>query len=382
VKKNRQSRLNILLLCYEFPPLGGGGSHVVHGLGREYVKMGHEVQVVTMSFKGLPKKEKVDGMVVHRVKGIRFKQSKCTFLEMIPYLFFAKRKVKQLHQNKALDVVHAHFIFPDGLLFSRIYKKIGVPFIITAHGSDVPGYNPGRFRLLHRLLLPIWKSVIRKTNAVICPSRTLKELIHKNIPLQEKLHVIPNGISLHKFRADRKKENVILLVSRLFKRKGVQYFLDAFKDIESGYTAHIVGDGPYLEILKKQALSIKQKVIFHGHLDNNSRTFKDLYETSRIFVFTSTMENFPIVLLEAMLAGAAIVTSDSTGCAESVGKTALLVPAENPEKIRAAIMTYILNPDKAASFGQKAKSRVDNNFSWEKVAMENIKILYAAIMEG
>ncbi|MGH7518333.1 MAG: glycosyltransferase, partial [Gemmatimonadales bacterium] len=59
--------MRILTLCYEFPPLGGGGARVVYGLSRELVSLGHQVDVVTMGPRGLPRRQEVHGVQVHRV---------------------------------------------------------------------------------------------------------------------------------------------------------------------------------------------------------------------------------------------------------------------------------------------------------------------------
>ncbi len=75
---------------------------------------------------------------------------------------------------------------------------------------------------------------------------------------------------------------------------------------------------------------------FWGHVDNDSQ----LYETA-IFFFTSEAENFPIVLLEAMIAGATVITSSGTGCAEVVADSGLLVPVRDPQAIRQALMHAI-----------------------------------------
>ncbi|MDW8146136.1 MAG: glycosyltransferase [Roseiflexaceae bacterium] len=52
------------------------------------------------------------------------------------------------------DVVHAHFIVPTGILAAAVRRISGLPLVITAHGSDVPGYNPDRFTRGHRLDCP------------------------------------------------------------------------------------------------------------------------------------------------------------------------------------------------------------------------------------
>ena len=61
------NKKRILMLNYEFPPLGGGASPVSYEIAKGYAKLGHKVDVVTMGFKGLPSEEKKEGMRIFRV---------------------------------------------------------------------------------------------------------------------------------------------------------------------------------------------------------------------------------------------------------------------------------------------------------------------------
>ena len=110
----------------------------------------------------------------------------------------------------------------------------------------------------------------------------------------------------------------------MFKRKGIQHFFNAVEGLSLDYEIHIVGDGPYLDELKGMAKVLTTPIIFHGFLKNKSKEFVNLMESSRIFVFPSESENFPVVLLEAMDAGMGIITTKDTGCEEVVGNAALL----------------------------------------------------------
>ena len=145
--------------------------------------------------------------------------------------------------------------------------------------------------------------------------------------------MIPNGIDCRKFSPNEVKEDRILMVTRMFPRKGVQHFLRALAAVRTDYEVNIVGDGPYLEKLRALARELAVPAKFWGTLDNSSTQLKELYETSRIFVFPSEAENFPIVLLEAMTAGLAIITTENTGSEEVVGDTALLIEAGNATAI-------------------------------------------------
>lgn len=361
--------MRILMLSYEFPPVGGGGAKVVYGLSEELVRLGHEIDLVTMGFDDLPSYEQVNGVNVYRVPCVRIKESVCSTPEMASYVFSAIHSVLKLVKRNHYNINHTHFIFPDGLVSFIIKRLAGLPYIITAHGSDVPGYNPNRFKFGHKLFSPAWGRITRSAEQIICPSESLKSLVIKHGP-NDKIAVIPNGIDINKFRPDANKRRRILLVSRMFERKGLQYFLRALEGLDLEYEVNIVGDGPYLRTLRQIAGELKITARFWGWLENTSRELKELYETSSIFVFTSESENFPVVLLEAMAAGMTIITTKDTGCAEVVGEAALLVEPRNPIAIRSALVKLMSNPDLCKEFGQAARRRLEYNFSWHAVAKQ------------
>lgn len=365
--------MNILKICYESPPLGGGGSKVVHGLSRQLARMGHSVTLVTMGYKGLPATEQAENFSIQRVPCIRSSRVVCHSHEMLSYLCMALPIVIKIANKKKYDIIHAHFIFPDGVLAFLVSRMTGLPYIITAHGSDVPGYNPDRFIHLHKLLYPLWKKIAGSCSQVICLSCYLESLVKKSLPTA-KTTVVPNGIELNRFSPSKKKSNRILIVTRMFKRKGIQHFLNAVDGLGLNHEIHIVGDGPYLSELKHQAKSISAKIIFHGFMDNKSEKFTDLLETSKIFVLPSESENFPICLLEAMAAGMAIITTRNTGCEEVVGDTALLFSPGDVNGLRDALLKYIENPSLCSRAGKMARRRLENHFSWEIVARQYVKI--------
>ena len=173
--------MRILEICYEFPPLGGGGSRVVEGLSCELVRQGHQVDLVTMGFHGLAREENYNGVSVHRVPCIRLDESVCRPGEMVTYLLMAFPYLLNLTHKNQYDLNHTHFIFPDGVLAYLLYKFRGIPYIITAHGSDVPGYNPDRFGFLHKVLMGMWRKIVNHAVYIVSPSRTLAQLIHSHI---------------------------------------------------------------------------------------------------------------------------------------------------------------------------------------------------------
>ena len=370
--------MKILMLNYEFPPIGGGASPVTYYLCRELVKLGVEIDVITMNYTGLKKFEKIDGINLYRVPCLRSKKEICHTHEMFSYDISAFFFVLKLMKKNRYDINHTHFIIPCGLVSYLLKKFNGIPYVITSHGSDVPGYNPDRFSLQHKLLKSIWGRIVKNANQIITPSNDLKNLILRNIDT-DNITVIPHGFYFEDFKP-RKKQRKILLVSRLFKRKGFQYFLEAIKDLDMDYEINIIGDGPYKEELMKKAKEVKPKVNFVGWLDNRSQEYKKFFEESSIFVFPSSQESFGVVLQEAMAAECAIITSNITGCTEVVGNTGILVNPKNPGEIREALLMLIENDNLRERLGKKARKRVEEKFSWKEIASRYLNI-YKDILE-
>lgn len=359
--------MRILMTSYEFPPIGGGGAAVVAGLSRQLVASGHEVDLVTMSFRECPLREDVGGVRVHRVPCLRRAKDHCTTPEAFSYAARAFPVMQGLLAQHRHDVIHAHFILPDGLLAWRLSRSTGIPYVITAHGSDVPGYNPHRLRLAHHLVRPLWKLVVDGASRIICPSEVLERLVLAQRPASRKTLVIPNGLQVGEYTPNGTKPKV-LAVTRMLERKGMQHLLTALSLTPIEPEVHIVGDGPFLPELRRQATELASPARFWGWLDNRSPQLRELYESSSIFVFPSEAENFPVVLLEAMAAGLAIITTEGTGCAEVVGDAGLLVPARDPKAISEALQRLVRDGELRRSLGAAARRRVEENFTWSAVA--------------
>lgn len=202
------NQMRILMLNYEFPPLGGGASPVSYEIAKGYVTLEHKVDVVTMGYKGLPKFEIVEGINVYRVPCIRSKKEICHPHEMLSYVFSAKLFLRKHMKTHKYDINHTHFIIPTGLVSLWLKKKYDLKYIITSHGSDVLGYNK-RFNKLYPLLKRPWKKIIKEAKVVVTPSKFLQGEI-KKITNEGKFAVIPNGIDM---ASKNKKGHIIITYS-------------------------------------------------------------------------------------------------------------------------------------------------------------------------
>jgi len=368
--------MRILMLNYEFPPIGGGASPVTLSLSRELVRAGHEVDVVTMGFRGLKARENIDGVNVYRVPSLRSRQDICHTHEMFSFDLMALPFCLNLVKKRQYDINHTHFIIPTSLVSYWLKKLTGLPYIITSHGSDVEGYNPDRFINLHKFIRPFWSGLANGASYLTSPSQGLKELILKR-DKGLKVKVIPNGFNPVKDGISNKaripEKPRILLVSRLFERKGFQYFLEAVRDMEFDNEINIVGDGPYRARLEEIAKRINKNIRFRGYIDSSSREYKSLYASSSIFVFPSKMESFGLVLLEAMAYGLAVITTSTDSLRGVGGDACLYVRPESASDIRSALEKLLKDRTLREELQQKAKERA-KRFTWPKITEEFLSI--------
>jgi len=368
--------MRIVTLTYEYPPIGGGGGAVAAALNKQLVANGHTVDVVTTGMSGLPRTEIVNDVTVHRSWCMRRHRHFTTALELSTTLWPAYRTAARVIEQARPDLIHTHFVFPSGIIARELSARFNVPYVLTAHGSDIPNYNPDRFGILHRMLAPMWRRTMRGAAAITSPSNFLGHLMQESLSLPFK--VIPNGYTPDSCvsKMPRPKRNLVLVVARLFPRKGVQHFIDSVASMTGDWEFVIAGDGPYMPALRERATRVGANVRFVGFIDK--QTLHGLYEEARILVFPSIRENFPMVLLEAMDAGCAVITTDAEGCAEVVGDAGVVFQKGNTEHLRQLLIELMNDPARCASLSRRAMQRADD-YRWHRIAAQYQELFEAVI---
>lgn len=366
--------MKILCMTYEYPPIGGGGANVAEPLAATLASRGHDLHVVTSGMRGLAAEDIKHQVKIHRVACLRRHRHYTTTPELATWLAPAYRTAVRLHKQRQFDVNHTHFALPSGLVSYLLFKRTGLPYVLTIHGSDVPGYNPDRFQLAHRLAQPVWRRIMKNSSKIVSASHFLKNLVHESMDLP--VEIVRNGFDTTASEVrPREKHNRILVVSRMFRRKGVQHFIDALQGVDHGWEVVIAGDGPYLPELKEQVRRLNITVRFVGFVQGE--TLAELYGTSKIFVFPSLQENFPTVLLEAMQAGCAIVTTNAQGCGEVIGDAGIATDPGQPEQIRAALLSLLGSEERIRQLGAAAQTRI-KRFGWPRIATQYETVLREA----
>lgn len=261
----------------------------------------------------------------------RIKEKKVRAL-LVPFLFLSL----YIHLFRLLpqfDVVHAHWIIPQGIVQS-FFKK---PYIVTGHGGDVTSLNKGILRKLKIRCL-------KKASYITVVSKHLKTEVQK-LYQTDNIDIISMGCKTENFGKQFRIPNyfnqgdkkVVLFVGRLAEKKGVTYLIEAMKEIDAKLV--IVGDGPLRESLETQAKEQGEKIVFLGAKTHDE--LKRIYASADIFVAPSItakdgdMEGVPTAIMEAMASGLPVVASASGGIKELIhdGENGLLVEEKNVDDI-------------------------------------------------
>lgn len=370
--------MKILVINYEFPPLGGGGGRASAHIAKELSKKGHEVKVLTSYFNGLPKKEKKEGYEINRILVFRHHLDRCSVIEMTIFMLGGSFSALKIAKSFKPKVVIAFFGIPSVPLAYLIKKLYNIPYIISLRGGDVPGFSPKELRFYHFALNPVISFLWRNSSAIVANSNGLKELALK-FSRRANIDIIPNGIDFEIFHPplSHAKKNIhqILFVGRMSKQKGIAYLIEAISKLPEEVNLDLVGDGPLrgeLEILAKN-LGVYKKIHFSGWLSQDEIIKK--YQEADLFVLPSLDEGMPNCILEAMACGLPIVATDVSGSRELIhsGKNGILVPPMDSKALAKAIQKC-LNDEFLKNQMKKIGQILVSRYSWEKVAEEYLKI--------
>jgi len=364
--------MNILMLNYEFPPIGGGAANAHFHILKEYTAVKNlKVDVLTSAPKpGLVSEQFDENIRIIKV-GIHKKNLHYwTKLEVIEWLFKARRYYRQLLKKNSYDLVHAFFGFPTGWLCYKTADKI--PYIISLRGSDVPGYNV-RLGLDYKILAPLFKKIWSSAALVVANSKGLKQLANEFMPALE-ISVIPNGVDTERFhpRNDRtiRRPVKLLTVSRLIKRKRINLLMEALKKLrENNIEAelNIAGEGALMQDLKTCAsqIGIAEYVNFLARVE--SERMPAVYRDNDFFVMSSEHEGMCNAMLEAMASGLPIVTTPCEGVEELITDNGIVVERSTAESIAEAVKKLAHEPQRYNEMSLAAREK-SQQFSWKKVA--------------
>jgi glycosyltransferase involved in cell wall biosynthesis len=381
--------MKILLLNYEYPPLGGGAGRATQNIAIELSRMGHDVDIVTSHTK-FSFNEKLDcGVRVYAVPSFRNGIHDCGIKGAFTYMFFAYYKMLKLFKHKKYDAVHYFFSLPTAFLSLLPGKHRRLPYIVSLRGSDVPKYDiyNKKLELLHKLFLPLTRLIWKRAKAIIAVTVSLKQTALLTNP-RHAIKVIPNGIDTNifapKFNGKRNdNEFRLITVSRLIERKGIQYILKALAEIkDETIRLMIIGEGVYENELRFlcRSFNLNNQVTFMGFRKRD--TIPSYFAQSDVFILPSLAEAFGNVIAEAMACGLPIIGADEGGIPDLVDdENGILVKPGNAEQIKSAIIFMKNNKEIRIRMGKNNITKMGHNYKWEKVASAYSRI-YEECLNG
>lgn len=378
--------MKLLLVNYEFPPVGGGAANATAFLARALAEQGHAVTVLTTAFGSHHGASRQDGYDVVRIRTLRRSADRSNPVEMFSFLLAGLWPALRLARRERFDAAVAFFTIPSGPIVWLLKRALGIPYVVSLRGGDVPGFVP-EIDAIHRLVAPLRRAVLRDAHAIVANSASLARLSEAADPFA--VQVIPNGVDPSLFApaatsvGEAADEFRVLFVGRLHTQKNVEALIESAAALLAlpgpPLVLELVGDGPERAALESlaQRTGAARALRWRGWLAKPDVVAA--LRRAHAFVNPSRYEGMPNTVLEAMAAAVPVVASRVGGNDDLVvdGATGFLFELGDPQQMTAALQRLRLDPKLGAALGARGRERVVAEFSWPSVASR-----YAALLEA
>ena len=294
----------------------------------------------------------------------------------------------RLSRRGKVDVVHAHWLIPQGLIAALLPASgsVGVPFLVTSHGADM-------FALRGKLLDALKRFVVRKASAVTVVSHPMQDALAAISAESGKVSVQPMGVDLTgRYVPDAnvdRSANEILFVGRLVEKKGVRHLIAAMPVVLAARPdarLSIAGFGPDESRLRQLAvqLGVGKQVCFLGGVSQSE--LPGLYRRAAVFVApfveaaTGDQEGLGLVLVEAIGCGCPVIAGDVPAVRQVFGQMGVhCVQACDAMQLASVILGVLDAPEEAGASALSLWEQVRQRFDWQAVAAEYIRLLHSCL---
>ena len=323
------------------------------------------------------------------------------------YLLAAARAVARQLGREHYDLLHAHWVAPNGLvaLWPGVHKR-GTLIAAGLHGSDV-------FLAEKVFARPMIRRALARCDLLTGCSPELVERVQRIGYHGKPSRVIPYGVDTDMFRpaAERLGEpdeqpwrerldipgnsTVLLGVGRLATKKGFQVLIDVLPRLLSDFSdlhAIIAGDGDQMPDFRATVDGWTPDSTSRVHLPGAVAhdDLPGLYRSADLFVLPAVhdpqgnVDGLPNVILEALASGLPVVATLVSGIPLAVesGVQGVLVPEQDRAALREAIARLLGNPEQRRLMGARARSRAVSRLTWDIVAGRYRQAYVDALAEG
>jgi glycosyltransferase involved in cell wall biosynthesis len=319
-------------------------------------------------------------------------------LALSPLLFFfGFRAFLRLVRERRPDVLHAHWILPNGFIAALVSRATGTPLLIQLHGSDVfTAEKNALFRWMARF-------AAARASFISSPSPDLAARLVALGADTGKIGIVPNTVeagfcdtvtggdvaALRNRLGVPPGARIVLAMGRMVHVKGFSYLLEAYARVAGEFPDVVLllaGGGVLYDELRALAdsLGIAGRVIMPGAV--NREEVPVYFRAAELFVVPSirhesgAVDGLPVVVPEAMAAGLPIIASGVGGIPVLVcdGVTGALVPERDPPALADALRRLLADPATCRRYGERARRIIECSVNYERIA-EHFSRLYREI---
>lgn len=330
--------MRVGIFTESYPPLVNGVSTSILMLEHALTKLGHEVFIITVSDN---KKDYVLENNGHILRLPSVNLANCYDYKMTSvYPIKAVNMIKKMN----LDVIHSNVEFTVGIFARVVSEQLSIPLVHTYHTNweDYTHYITKNKKILDDICKKLLKYLVvffeyKTVTELIVPSNKIYNLFKDKYKFTKNIHIIQTGIETSKFYKEnfnqkdinslkkklgiKKKDFVVMTVSRLAKEKSVDRIINNHKEIVKKYSNMkllIVGDGPDIDKLKDEAksLGVSDSVIFTGKVPLSDIPI--YYQLGNVFVTASKSETQGLTVVEAISSSLPVVAVKDDSFVNSV----------------------------------------------------------------
>jgi glycosyltransferase involved in cell wall biosynthesis len=297
------------------------------------------------------------------------------FLLLPFFLIEAARSLVRTARRQKANLIHAHWVIPNGIPAALVARRLGLPLVVSLHGSDM--YVAGK----NFLFRAVARWVFGQAALVTACSPDLKAEADA-LGAAGKSMLLPYGIFPEDYsvpylvRSDDHYQ--IASLGRMVYKKGFRYLIEAFPAVLRAYPNSrlvIGGEGPVQPELAAlaEALGVADQVDLPGRV--NWDRLNEFMDSADLFILPSVkdqkgnMDGLPNVLLEALACRRPVIASQIGGVALVIrdGENGWLVPPADPQALADTICRALANPGQRAAVAAAGRETTETAFHWRTV---------------
>ncbi len=388
--------MKIVHFSLSFLPFTNGAEIVAHNLAYHQQGLGHDAFVMTTRYNWSKIRDKVPYPVIPM-----FPRADIRFLLKEPWAWFKRKyfesQIRYHQKHFKFDVWNIHMAYPSGAALIDVLRDLRVPAVVTSHGNDIQRLDSIGYGAR---LAPDIDAIVRDTmpefDAVIAISNSIHDEFKALGVPETRIFDISNGANVDKITslkvdrgAIRRKYNlpedalILLTIGRNHPKKGFQWIPEILNRVRQSVPDVVwlivgAGNDKIERLAENLGCSSNLRVI--GHIGQSSEPGRDRYflpsdplieifRSCDVFVSPTLMEAGPLVFLEAMSAGLAVVTTDAPGASDytPAGRAGLISKVGDVDAMAGNIVKLLMDG------GLREKMRTGNlelsrQYEWRRIA--------------